>query len=690
MAKKLRYWGEFSSLQKDLWRIEIWQEGFTGDSREVVLGGNPVVVEWQETDKLEPIQSSSATIELLSRADREFLDMYTVKAGSVRLDIRLNGTLYWCGTLDTELYEEPYNRLNNYYVSLTFSDFAVLEREVWKNKQFVTIREVINQCMTLADLTQLGVTSYISTQLSQGDSGNILDTVCVNGANFFDEDDTAMSVREVLTEVFRPLALRIKQKAGKIWVYDLNKLHGAFTPQTVSWRNGNTILSQDVVYNNVVIHYSPYGSSNVMQSEVDRSSVKSGDVYTYPVSEKDSTHGFDLDLSAEGDGQEKAAWAKYYKITPFFSGSEYSGVAQRVEHATTSGPSDVILDDSKQFGIVVRSPQRTFICQTTDISNYLLKLTVPLLVDAYLNPFETIVWSDYIAQRTLIAATRIYRQRCHLRLYNSGEGGVYTNLYENNSVVTSGSYKEQGNWVQGQEDPGKYMYLCYYEFEDRDKDGSSGVTGWKTNKQAIGNYFGKLPTSWERRGDGEFIPLPNATGFLEFSVDSEGYGVNDKGEPFAHTELPRFFHLYGEIKIELVDRETGKAVPQEDIETMAWLNKDAKEELPIDTIVGTMDKPSPIAKGQLFRASDKQVIGTMYRAGVTDRVEKLLIGTVYSNYATRHQTLTGDAALLKTFSTLTDKHTPGVYILLKETQNLRNGISSISMVQVDTDKYKGA
>ena len=119
------------------------------------------------------------------------------------------------------------------------------------------------------------------------------------------------------------------------------------------------------------------------------------------------------------------------------------------------------------------------------------------------------------------------------------------------------------------------------------------------------------------------------------------------------------------------------------------MNKDAQEELPIDTIVGTMEKPSPVAKGQLFRSSDYSVISTLSRGGITDRVEKLLIGTIYSNYATRHPMLSGDVVLLKNFGVLTDKWIPEKYITLEETQDLKRGISTISMVKIDPDNYKG-
>ena len=146
--------------------------------------------------------------------------------------------------------------------------------------------------------------------------------------------------------------------------------------------------------------------------------------------------------------------------------------------------------------------------------------------------------------------------------------------------------------------------------------------------------------------------------------------------------------LYKEPVITLVD-SYGQTLQTEDIEHSAWLNRAAKEDLSIDTVLGTLDKPSPIAKGQLFKTADLSVISEFYRAGVTDQIERLLIGTVYSNYASRHNTLSGTVELLPSFGTYTDTNEPGRYLLLSETQNLREEQSEIVMAQFDMDNYEG-
>ena len=178
---------------------------------------------------------------------------------------------------------------------------------------------------------------------------------------------------------------------------------------------------------------------------------------------------------------------------------------------------------------------------------------------------------------------------------------------------------------------------------------------------------------------------------MDFQIEYSAQCLKGSNELYRWNELYRLWHLYRSIKLDLVDAETYKEIPQEDIETTAWLNPDAREELTIGTVVGCMDTASPIAKGQLFDTENGYaVVSRFSRAGVMDRLEKLLIGTVYSNYATRHHTLSGETDLLPTFTTYTDRNLPGTYLLLKETQDLAAGTSSVLAVQVDEDEYQGA
>ena len=70
MSMKLRYKGGFYSISQILYDVEIWQEGYSGQVQDIAFCEEPLEIEWTETDKLEPVVSSNATLRLYSVSDR--------------------------------------------------------------------------------------------------------------------------------------------------------------------------------------------------------------------------------------------------------------------------------------------------------------------------------------------------------------------------------------------------------------------------------------------------------------------------------------------------------------------------------------------------------------------------------------------------------------------------------------------
>ena len=83
---------------------------------------------------------------------------------------------------------------------------------------------------------------------------------CSHGfAYVFNKDDEPSSIREVLDEMLRPFALRLKQKNGKLLLYDINGIYDT-APTPVCWRGTDAMLGVEPVYNKVTITFSPYAT----------------------------------------------------------------------------------------------------------------------------------------------------------------------------------------------------------------------------------------------------------------------------------------------------------------------------------------------------------------------------------------------------------------------------------------------
>ena len=690
MSMGKRYTGGFYSVANTLYRVEIWQEGYSGAAANVAFGESPVTIEWQEVDKLEPVMSSSAKLQLFSDSDRQFVDLYTIKAGSVRMDVYRSGSLYWSGTLDPELYEEPFAYKDGYVVSLSFADFAILDRLNYTLGGFRTLRQLFTHLVESSCIRHNGIFYYIGTKLFGTSSETLIDAIAVQSQNFYDEDGDAMSLRKVLDETLRPFALHLVQKGGNIYLYDTDTLLKNKTATAVNWSSDDAVLSVDKVYNDVKVTFSPYEKTDILKADVDADSVGGGQKLTtwFSTAAEADEIGFYTHLSDTGKGVEKHADAKYFKIEPVYSGSKEAGVAWTVE-TFASRNSGVYVNYIKEptyniGGILLTSIKRPYLSSVPASDKYKLKLSLSMLFDPRYNPFEdsSVVneegnWKDQQNRANFVYVP--------FKLTVRNDSGVALYHYDNKGVKNSSSFARPGSlalWRTGEASWGD-AWLCWYQGNRKNE---SGIGGWQVNKQSIGYYRGNLPTIFDKLGNGELISLPPVGGYLELQIGT-GVVAYDYGKEIKESVYSQCrWLLYKDAAIDVV-QHTGSSISAQDIETKAWLNRDAKEGLKIDTKLGCMDSPSPAALGQLFKTSDFSACTSFWRAGNTDTLERLMIGTIYSQYAEPLKKLGGEVDILADFGIYTDKHEPGNYIVLAESQDLRNDTDSIVMVQVLNDNY---
>lgn len=742
MALGVRYRDSFYSLSGVVWRVDILQEGYGGTQPgglDFPAGESPLEICWGETDKISPVQGSSATLKIISDTDRQFVDLYTVESGSVRMDVYRNGGLYWSGTLDTELYEEPYSTRDGYNVTLTFSDFAPLGRLDWAGTGLMTVKDIISTCITRAGVNIGGLnTSLISTSVySYSNAPKLtLEEVYALQENFFDEEGTPMTVMDVMKSVLQPFTLRLIQKNGMIWIYDLNGIHGQ-RAVNVEWDSDDSVLSADKVYNNVKVTFSPYGDAEMMRGTVEEDpqlSVESSGGITIKQNYETNDYGslsaldgFKLFYKKPGESNLESRMeihqdARLFQIRSIYSGKDETGVIAVYKHGHSSvaeedGASSKVrhqlmiprdcgtIKGGNASSTTIITCPKVFLGYVSYLkSNYYLRINLSLLFDVRYNPFEK--EGDYNDNA-----------KWHDGLFNwSSHDGPYQNMqdwcnfgyvpiklslvdadgkplchYENRAVLDGDGYDHSGKvkWVSGAASWGD-AYLCYYDFDNRKS--KTGFGGWKTNKQIIGYYRDGLPDKWKSIDDGEYVPLPSmqmSGGYLVLEIGSGIHQFDYKREVKNIYKFCRWI-AYKEPSITLC-KKNYKEAGTEDVEDSAWLNKAAKEDLNIETVIGTLpwNHGTPNAKGQVFKSTG-EAYSKFCRAGVEDRLERLLIGTVYSQYASRHNVLSGTVRLLPSFCILGDEgRTAGKFLILSEVQNCREDTSEIKMSELSGDNYQG-
>ena len=268
----LRYSGQFLSHESIVWKVDIYQEADEPFSSIGILrfpADSPLVIEWAHTDKKEVICGSTASLTIVSPGDRTYEDLYIILPGSIRLEVLRNGLLYWSGALDPEFYEEPYSAFDEYEVKLTFSDFGILDRLKYDLTGTRTLENILQYALRRSKI-QYGELNqdYLSTYLEEGGTRATLDKISVRSDNFYDEDGEACTLYEVIEGMLQPLALKLIQKNGKIWVYDLNGLYLHGITKGILWKSDDQIMGVDKVINNVKITFSPYSDGKLLGQEI--------------------------------------------------------------------------------------------------------------------------------------------------------------------------------------------------------------------------------------------------------------------------------------------------------------------------------------------------------------------------------------------------------------------------------------
>lgn len=277
MSRIVTHRGEFLSRAGVRYRADIWKE----DGRPEDPFAKPaqvapqelrfeadeaLVIEWAEAAKEDPVCASTATLRIESPGDRTYIGLYTVKAAEVGLDVYRNGALYWRGTIDPESYEEPYDKAAYYPVSLTFSDFGVLDRVKFAPpSDVVSLQRLILSCSKAAGLHPLSVDDS-RTALTDAKGNKVIGALSCKAANFFDEDGTAQTLRGALETMLQPCGLKLMQRGGKLWLFDMQGLYNA-PHREVVWSSDSQQMGVDKIANNIRLTFSPYAQSKILDGD---------------------------------------------------------------------------------------------------------------------------------------------------------------------------------------------------------------------------------------------------------------------------------------------------------------------------------------------------------------------------------------------------------------------------------------
>ena len=749
MSKPIIYQGEFVSQANVVWRVEIWRDSNESSSAlgELSFDANEsVLIEWGEVSKEEPLCPSTATIKVISPADGTYQNLYTIKAGSVGAHIYRDGQLYWAGTLDAEFYEEPYETRDNYVVSLTFSDFGMLDRVPLPLRGIVTLQQVLDTAQQCAALERLTLdTSMLSLQHEDGllyPFGNI----AVNADNWRDDTGTYASLKQVLTDMLQPLALRLVSRGGRLYLYDLHGLYTTAQREKIHWMGSSQTLSVDKVVNDCTLTFSPNVENTLLTGEVTYtdpasiSNIRTAHTYFKPLPYARNAPAIDdfaIFLGA-GKGLDYVYnGAKYFSLLPLSGGSQATGVAwtianQRLKDTTWSSGSVFataaanadtthprLLNEPRAVTneVVMRS-HRAYVppCSSPD---YMLRLTLPILVDVRYNPFQEASpvneteRNDYQYFKVRAGWTFL---PIAVNLYDAQGNALmhYTNRGLAQSAGILSSLGLGGRWEDGEGEYGD-AWLAYYD--PKDPVENTGLSGWASNRPCIGRADIRqrtfLPLADNNKshaydildsfGVGQPIPYPPIDGYVEVKVF---YGITffDYGEEGGWSTSDDYdllnkirWMLYKAPKLEIARCYGNFAAAElDDVQHRAVVNPDAREHMSLDLACGTHPETAPSARGQLYqhhlngRRTQIAPLTALQRAGDKGSPERLLLNTIFSQFSTRHTKLSGVCALAQHPLSLFTEACQGdrVFIATGLTANLIEDTQEATFVELSPESFR--
>ena len=511
-------------------------------------GDEPVIISWDKKDKEDVICGSSATVKVISERDGQYQHLYTIAPGDIRMDIYWNGEIYWTGCLDPEFYEEPYTLKENYVVTLTFSDFGILDRMKFDLTGTPCLMDYVTRALEVAKLNTQVTLNYedvSSGVFYENKPGEILYLVNVRADNFTDEDGEVNTWQEALEAVLQPMALKIVQKEGRIYLFDINGLweHAEYRinnpgdnetysyPNTIAedsktrWESDDCELATDKVANSVTISFSPYSEDEIEQITMEHEGETDTEKMSgSPVERSRNGEDFYLSLGhishnwqnnpdndwedtrvffSKKGGNVKNDGTYFFRTMPINgTSSEETGIVSHL-HLTVNDPtnnrggtmlnwsvkgtglSDSRLSYPQELTPIFTAPLVKM--NTIDYENYWLNLKLDLRVSADgHNP-----WSDGDNEdNTKKLSESIVTMFIPTKVEIVNEDGVAVMHFTNEKTAKQRHVSfATGLWKTGPAED--IENICWLQYYDKNKLQGCDIVGrWMTNRQCIGTILG--------------------------------------------------------------------------------------------------------------------------------------------------------------------------------------------------------
>lgn len=302
MSYGLIYTIPFASFKNEACIIEIEKKDYTGEAAELIPAETPFSVEIVDDDFIYiPTRFSTANICIVGG---DYLQsLYSTSYQQYRVTFKRNNIITWCGFIKPELYTQDYSsklfeleiECQSAMSTLEFIPYKGIGEE---GKVFVSLWTLLKNAITLSNAKYNSIVFphvYSETEsVYLSDIDNVLKKMTLSEQNFFDEDDKAMTCKEVLEEICKLLNWTCVDWRGDLyfvdvdhqgdyWQYSLDmkswepgKLPNLLNVQKTGFSGSDHSLDLVPGYNKVTVKTSNYPVGSIIPEEKFDAIVKKG------------------------------------------------------------------------------------------------------------------------------------------------------------------------------------------------------------------------------------------------------------------------------------------------------------------------------------------------------------------------------------------------------------------------------
>ncbi|WP_321331547.1 hypothetical protein [uncultured Bacteroides sp.] len=229
MSYGLIYTIPFKNSKNVSYTIEIEKDGYTGESTELTGGQTPFTVTIDDEEFLyTPSKFSTANIRIVGE---DYLQqLYSTAYQEWRITFKAGEVAIWCGFIKPELYTQDYSSTPFELEIECLSAMSTLEYINYEQKGtdgriFVTLWNLLTGCVNSANGKYESIILphvYAKNASDYANAVNVLEQMKISEQNFFDEDDKAMTLKEILEEICKFLNWTCQDWKGKLYFVDID------------------------------------------------------------------------------------------------------------------------------------------------------------------------------------------------------------------------------------------------------------------------------------------------------------------------------------------------------------------------------------------------------------------------------------------------------------------------------------